>query len=125
MALPVWPISLGELRGEAQGGGTDALVAAPLVSQFDDGPDRVRRRHLFRQTVFRIVLKLDFAGLATFQDFIQTDLNDISRRFTAPVLLADGTVGTRTCRISAPPSLSYPDPVIPQVAFPLIVWNWR
>lgn len=107
------------------GAGTDQLYRPPLVSQFDDGPDRTRRRGFFSSTVLNITIDVTLTTLPLFQDFVQDDLRDGTMRFTGPVLLPNGVIATRTCRISGPTPLKWLGPLNPQLNFPLTVWRWR
>lgn len=125
MALPSWPAGLPELRGHVQTGGTDALYRAPLVTEFDDGPARVRRRGFFNSVALAMTLDLDMTTLPMFQAFVQDTLGDGARRFTGLVLLPNGAMGSRTCRIQGAVALKWIGPFNPQVSFPLTVWNWR
>lgn len=125
MPIPSWPLALPQLRGMVSDGGTDALYRAPVVTQFDDGPSRSRRRGLFASTTLHITLDLTVETLPMFLDFMRTTLGDGARRFTAPVLLPTGVIGTRTCRIEEAASLKYAGGINPRVSFNLTVWNWR
>lgn len=122
--LPAWPSILPELRGRVSDAGTDALYHAPVVTPMDDGPSRSRRRGLFNSTALRITLDLTFVTLPVFLDFVRGSLGDGARRFTAPVLLPNGQIGTRVCRIEGAASLGYFGSARPRVSFRMTVWGW-
>lgn len=125
MALPDWPTALPELRGRIADAGTDALYRAPVVTPFDDGPSRSRRRGLFNSVTLRITLDLTFVTLPVFLTFARETLGDGTRRFAAPVVLPNGTMATRTCRIEGAVSLSWTAPPRSRASFLLTVWNWK
>lgn len=125
MALPTWPAQLGVIRGRADSAGTDALYRKPKVTQFDDGPIRSRRRGLFNSVTLTVAIDLNFTTLPIFLAFVWDTLGDGSKRFSAPVVLPDGSVGTRTCRIAETSGLGFVGPANPRARFPLTVWNWR
>ena len=125
MALPTWPAQLPVLRGRVDSAGTDALYRAPKVTTFDDGPTRSRRRGLFNSDTLTIAIDLDFTTLPIFLAFVWDTLGDGSKRFAAPVVLPDGAVGTRTCRIAETSALGFVGQANPRPRFGLVVWNWR
>lgn len=124
MALPVWPASLPELRGLYRNAGSSELHPAPQETQFDDGPSRVRRRTLFVTTPLNMALVMTAAQFATFKAFHLNDLNTGARRFTAPVLLPNLTMGTRTCQIAGKVSWSMEGAIQYLVSFTLTVQDW-
>ncbi|MGE7415429.1 hypothetical protein [Methylobacterium tarhaniae] len=123
MALPTWPASLPPPIGQIGTLGTDALYDPPQETQFDDGPDRVRRRKLYDETPRKIVLKLTRDQFVTFRGFVRDTLNAGARRFTAPVRQPDGKLGTRTCRIKGAVSEDDRGPNS-IVSFTLIIQDW-
>jgi hypothetical protein len=125
MALPTWPTSLPKLRGLSQNAGTRELYRAPQETQFDDGPDRARRRSLYNVTPLNMALVMTGAQFVAFRDFYLNDLNRGARRFNAPVLLPDfATMGTRVCRITGAVAWSAYTPTKPLVSFTLAVQDW-
>lgn len=125
MALPVWPSTLPELRGDASSGGVDEMFRPPQVTQFDDGPARMRRRSFYEETTVSVTLHLDgFAQLDTFKAFVSDTLNHGARRFTGPVWKADGATATKTCRINGSPSVRFRAPQLPSVSFTLVIESW-
>lgn len=124
MTLPSWPSILPNLRGMVSDGGTDALYRSPIVTQMDDGPSRSRRRGLFNSTTLHVSIDLTFDTLPVFLDFVRKTLGDGARRFTAPVLLPNGQIGTRICKIEEAASLKYLGGLNPRASFPLTVWCW-
>lgn len=124
MALPQWPASLPPLRGQASSAGSKSLHPAVQETQFDDGPTRVRRRSLFVTTPLNMQLRLSADEFVTFKAFHLDALNAGARRFTAPVLLPDMSIGTRICRISGEVAWSAPRRFEYLVAFTLVVQDW-
>lgn len=125
MAIASWPSNLPNLQGNVSGGGTDDLVPGLLVTSFDDGPSRQRRRMFHNRTPIKMSMDLTFAELVIFQAFVRDGINGGAARFTAPVLCPSGVVQTRVCQIEGGRvSVSYKDPLVPVVAFVLVVWDW-
>jgi hypothetical protein len=124
MALPQWPSGLPPLRGQASSAGSKNLHPAVQETQFDDGPSRVRRRSLFVTTPLNMQLRLSADEFVSFKAFHLNDLNTGARRFTAPVLLPDMTLGQRTCRITGEVAWSAPKRFEYLVAFTLLVQDW-
>jgi hypothetical protein len=124
MAIPSWPASLPDLKGLAQSAGSTALHPAPQATEFDDGPVRLRRRQLYVSTPLNMALRLTAEQFVTFKNFHLGDLNSGARRFTAPVLLPDMSVGSRVCSISGPVAWSSLNRFKYLVSFTLIVQDW-
>ncbi|KMO20654.1 hypothetical protein [Methylobacterium platani] len=124
MALPTWPAGLPPLRGLASSAGSDSLHPEAQSTQFDDGPDRTRRRTLFVTTPLAMQLRLSPAQFVAFKAFHLNDLNTGARRFTAPVLLPDMSIGTRTCQIRGKVAWSAPKKFEYLVSFTLVVQDW-
>ena len=125
MTLPVWPATLPELRGLVSAAGSDALFDALSRTQMDDGPGRVRRRTYFLSTVKRMALWLKFANTyPVFIAFVRDDLNTGARRFLAPVLMPNGIIAQKTCRIEGEIREEFPASTFPGVSFPLRIWDY-
>ncbi|MFE1598181.1 hypothetical protein [Methylobacterium sp. ID0610] len=125
MAVPAWPTTLPKLRGLAPNAGSRELFPAPQETQFDDGPNRARRRSLFNETPLSLAIPMTGSQFVTFKNFYLADLNRGARRFNAPVLLPDfQTVGTRLCRITGAVAWSAWTPTRPLVSFTLLVQDW-
>lgn len=123
MALPIWPTSLPDIRGENSSFQAPMHTDAVSVTQFDDGPDVQRNRQLYDVTPLSIVLTLEPAGLVIFKAFVKADLNRGAARFRAPVALADFTVGQRTCWIKGG-YVARPFGLQWQATFTLCVMDW-
>lgn len=124
MAIPSWPSTLPELRGLASSGGTRSLHPTAQETQFDDGPSRRRRRQLFVTTSLSMTLRLSPEEFVIFKAFHLNDLNTGARRFTAPVLLPDMSIGQRVCSIEGEVSWSAPQRSKYVVTFTLVVQDW-
>ena len=124
MALPVGPASLPPLRGTAGTAGSKSLHPPVQETEFDDGPVRTRRRSLFVTTPLNMSVELTADQFVTFKGFHLNTLNAGAKRFSAPVLLPDMTIGARTCRISRAVSWAAPKRFKYVVAFTLIVQDW-
>ena len=124
MALTPWPEGLPELRGMASSGGTRSLHPAVQATQFDDGPPRMRRRQLFVTTPLSMTLRLSPEEFVIFKRFHLEDLNMGARRFRAPVLLPDMSIGERVCWIEGEVAWSAPQRSRYVVTFTLVVQDW-
>ncbi|MCJ2009809.1 hypothetical protein [Methylobacterium sp. J-092] len=124
MAIPTWPAGLPELRGLAQSAGSKALHPAVQETQFDDGPPRLRRRQLFVTTPLAMSLRLTADQFVALKAFHLNDLNTGTRRFNAPVLLPDMTIGTRVCTIQGELAWSSLNRFKYLVSFTLVVQDW-
>lgn len=124
MAIPSWPSSLPELRGEVSSAGSNALHPAVQETQFDDGPPRMRRRQLYVTTPLSMTIMLTPEEFVVFKGFHLNDLNTGARRFTAPVLLPDMSIGQRICRIRGEVAWKPFGPLQYQVSFTLVVQDW-
>lgn len=100
MTVVAWPSSLPPLVSVSASGRTDELVDAPRETVFDDGPPRARRQTLFVAPVRSVRLWLTRTQFVAFRNFVLNDLNSATKRFTAPIRLPSGALGTRTCRIT-------------------------
>lgn len=126
MSYPVYPAAFGELRPSIRGLSVEGAKAR-LVTEYDDGVSRMRRRALVDTTKFSdfAIPRFPLTMLGTFQAFVRDDLNAGSRRFTALVVQSDGSTATRVCRIERGPSYTYPATALAAATFDLLVWGWR
>lgn len=123
MALPTWPFGLPILVGTVGTLGTEQLYEPPQETQFDDGPDRVRRRRLYDETPRKIVLRLTRPQFVVFLNFVRNDLGMGAKRFQANVRAPDGRLGMRVCRIRGAVSEQDQGPTS-IVSFTLVVQDW-
>lgn len=123
MTIPAWPSGLPALIGLAGSLGTPQLYEPPQETRMDDGPGRTRRRSMTAETDRSIVLILTRAEFVVFDQFVRVDLNNGTRRFTAPVRLKSGLLGTRTVKIRGAVSETDLGPNS-RVAFPLAIRDW-
>lgn len=124
MAIPSWPVGLPPLRGQASSAGSDRLHPSVQDTQFDDGPNRSRRRSLFITTPLKMQLRLSVDEFVSLKSFHLNELNTGARRFMAPVLLPDMSLGQRICRITGDIAWSAPKRFEYLVAFTLLVQDW-
>lgn len=126
MAHPAWPAELPLPIGFLGDLGSPSLGPGLSETAMDDGPDRVRRRQIWRQTPRTIVLLLTRAQFVIFHAFVVTTLNGGAARFTVAVRQPDGTLGQRTVRIKGGLSGISEMDLGPRsrVAFTLLVENW-
>lgn len=124
MAIPAWPAGLPPLRGFASSAGSESLHPEAQTTQFDDGPDRRRRRSLFVTTPLNMQLRLSAEAFVLFKGFHLNDINTGVRRFSAPVQLPDMSLGTRICRIPGKVAWSAPKRFEYLVSFTLMVQDW-
>ena len=125
MPIPSWPVGLPDLRGQTTSAGSKALHPAVQDTQFDDGPNRSRRRSLFVTAPLNMQIDITPDQFVLFKAFHLNELNTGARRFSAPVLLPDlRTVGNRVCRIAGEVSWSLLGGTRYLVAFTLLVQDW-
>jgi hypothetical protein len=91
MTLPVWPDGV-NYKPDTSGFSFDQAYAAAVVTQFEDGPDRMRRRAFtrIRRMAYRIILDSDAECFAA-RDFIENALGDGTSRFRMPVRMPGAT----------------------------------
>lgn len=123
MAIEAWPTGLPNLVGLVGSLGSSQLVEPPKTTAMDDGPGRTRRRTLTVETPRSISLLLTRAEFELFLGFLRVTLNGGAKRFTAPVRLPSGRIGTRTCRIDGAVSEQDLGPHS-RVTFTLRVYDW-
>jgi hypothetical protein len=124
MGIPSWPVGLPPLRGLASSAGSESLHPTGQDTQFDDGPNRQRRRSLFVTTPLNMQLRLSPDAFVVLKAFHLNDLNTGVRRFSAPVQLPDMSLGQRICRIPGKIAWSAPKRFEYLVAFTLLVQDW-
>lgn len=124
MALPDWTAAgLPPVIGLLGTAGTQQLYQPPREVEFDDGPPRSRTQTSFNvtpRTYAGLWTRTEFAALKA---FYLTALNKGARRFTAPVRLADGTLGPRTCKFAGPIAENDVGAKV-RVTFTLNVFDW-
>lgn len=127
MALPSWPSDVPSPFGIQGTLGSDQLWSPPRETRMDDGPIRARRTRLYRETPRTIQMWFTRPQLVSFMTFVQGVLNDGTSRFTAKVLLPNGSFGVRTCRFSGKISeqdRSEAGAGHSMVSFTLVVKDW-
>lgn len=123
MAIAAWPPGLPDLVGLAASLGTSQLFEPPKTTPMDDGPGRTRTRTLTNETPRTIVLMLSRDQFEIFVRFVRVTLNKGARRFSAPVRLPSGRIGTRTCRIDGAVSEQDLGPNS-RLSFTLRIYDW-
>ena len=123
MTIAAWPPGLPALVGQVGSLGSPQLYEPPKTTAMDDGPGRTRTRVLTNETTRTITLTLKRAEFELFLGFVRDTLNKGARRFTAPVRLPSGRIGTRTCRIEGPVPDDDRGPHV-VVSFKLRVYDW-
>jgi hypothetical protein len=123
MAIPAWPLDLPDIAGNAASFRATLLGGAVAKTEFDDGPNLRRNRKLFRSTPLSVALVLTEDQLEVFQRFVERDLNNGARRFSAPVVRASLQITTGICQIDSEPAVT-PFGLQWTVAFTVIVWDW-
>lgn len=97
MTLASWPAGI-PYKPERSGFSVAQPYAAASVTQFDDGPDRIRQRSFtaIKKLAYVIALESD-ADCAAVVDFLDNTLAQGTRRFTMPVSIPGAGFVTKTC----------------------------
>lgn len=124
MALPDWTAAgLPPVIGILGTAGTSSLYQTPREVEFDDGPPRSRTQTIFNVTPRTYAGIWTRAQLVALKTFYRVTLNKGARRFTAPIRLADGTLGPRTCKFAGP-IVEQDVGAKVRVSFTLNVFDW-
>lgn len=123
MAIEAWPPGLPNLVGLVGSLGSSQVYEPPQTTAMDDGPGRTRTRTLTSETPRSIVLMLNRDEFEIFVRFVRITLNKGAKRFTAPVRLPSGRLGSRICRIDGAVSEQDLGPHS-RVSFTLRIYDW-
>ncbi|SEE59533.1 hypothetical protein SAMN05519104_6664 [Rhizobiales bacterium GAS188] len=92
MTLPVWPIGL-PVNPLADLSVAEAY-RAPVATEMEDGPDRMRRRSLTKLAKLGMRFIFKDAQMATFKSFVETTLQEGTMHFSMTVPAPGVTSGT-------------------------------
>ena len=96
--MPIsWPENVphAPLAGSFQG----TPFKAPNATEFEDGPERARRRSTLRVATLRFAIRMSNAEFDTFHAWVKNTLVDGTLPFTMSVWRGGGYV-TKTCRFA-------------------------
>lgn len=124
MTLPIWPsllphVSLGSAIQIAEPHG------AAAVTEFEEGPERVRARPGPRIGALPQLLRFSDAQMLAFKDFVAADLVDGTLRFTMRVFVPGGCADKTVWLKDATYQANYVGGARPwRVSFTLRVMDW-